>query len=132
MGATNRPGDLDEAARRRLVKRIYVPLPNNDTRYKMIEHLLQKQKHNLTPSQIAQIANWTEGYSGSDLSALLKDAAFGPVRELGSNIKDISASQVRPIYFEDLKQSLQQIRASVSPTTLKAFEDWNSEFGSAT
>ncbi len=56
MGATNRPGDLDEAARRRLVKRIYVPLPNNDTRYKMIEHLLQKQKHNLTPSQIAQIA----------------------------------------------------------------------------
>jgi SpoVK/Ycf46/Vps4 family AAA+-type ATPase len=28
IGATNRPDDLDEAVRRRLVKRLYIPLPN--------------------------------------------------------------------------------------------------------
>lgn len=28
IGATNRPNDLDEAVRRRLVKRLYIPLPN--------------------------------------------------------------------------------------------------------
>jgi fidgetin-like protein 1 len=28
VGATNRPQEIDEAARRRLVKRIYVPLPD--------------------------------------------------------------------------------------------------------
>lgn len=27
IGATNRPQELDEAARRRLVKRLYIPLP---------------------------------------------------------------------------------------------------------
>jgi SpoVK/Ycf46/Vps4 family AAA+-type ATPase len=27
VGATNRPEELDEAARRRFVKRIYIPLP---------------------------------------------------------------------------------------------------------
>lgn len=27
VGATNRPQELDEAARRRLVKRLYIPLP---------------------------------------------------------------------------------------------------------
>lgn len=28
IGATNRPDDLDEAARRRLIKKLYIPLPN--------------------------------------------------------------------------------------------------------
>ena len=32
LGATNRPQDLDEAARRRFTKRIYVPLPDKGTR----------------------------------------------------------------------------------------------------
>lgn len=30
VGATNRPQELDEAARRRLVKRLYIPLPDAD------------------------------------------------------------------------------------------------------
>jgi SpoVK/Ycf46/Vps4 family AAA+-type ATPase len=29
IGATNRPEDLDEAVRRRLVKKLYIPLPNS-------------------------------------------------------------------------------------------------------
>lgn len=130
MGATNRPADLDEAARRRLVKRIYIPLPSRETRLKMIDQLLKKEKHNLTARQLAEIADLTEGYSGSDLAALCKDAAFGPIRDLGSTIRDVSLSKVRPMSFEDLKQSLQQIRPSVSPSTLKAYEEWNKEFGS--
>jgi SpoVK/Ycf46/Vps4 family AAA+-type ATPase len=30
IGVTNRPQELDEAARRRLVKRIYIPLPDSE------------------------------------------------------------------------------------------------------
>ena len=29
VGATNRPQELDEAARRRLVKKLYIPLPDH-------------------------------------------------------------------------------------------------------
>ena len=29
IGATNRPNDIDEAVRRRLVKKLYIPLPNS-------------------------------------------------------------------------------------------------------
>ena len=37
VGATNRPKDLDKAARRRLVKRLYVPLPDEFARKQIIE-----------------------------------------------------------------------------------------------
>ena len=36
MGATNLPWELDEAVLRRMVKRIYVPLPDSDARLSLI------------------------------------------------------------------------------------------------
>ncbi len=43
VGATNRPQDLDEAARRRLVKRLYVPLPEQHAREHIVRNLLSSQ-----------------------------------------------------------------------------------------
>ena len=37
LAATNRPWDLDEAFRRRLEKRIYIPLPNEKGRKQLFE-----------------------------------------------------------------------------------------------
>jgi katanin p60 ATPase-containing subunit A1 len=37
IGATNRPWDLDEAIRRRLEKRIYIPLPTEVGRTELIK-----------------------------------------------------------------------------------------------
>ena len=42
MGATNIPWGLDEAVLRRLVKRIYVPLPDAFARQALIKHLIRK------------------------------------------------------------------------------------------
>ena len=36
VGATNRPQEIDEAARRRLVKRLYIPLPDGGAREQVI------------------------------------------------------------------------------------------------
>ena len=44
IGATNRPDDLDEAVRRRLVKRMYIPLPNSAARKQFLERLVEKEK----------------------------------------------------------------------------------------
>ncbi|KAH7960069.1 hypothetical protein HPB49_016739 [Dermacentor silvarum] len=40
VGATNRPKELDEAARRRLAKRLYIPLPEKAARRQMVCRLL--------------------------------------------------------------------------------------------
>jgi SpoVK/Ycf46/Vps4 family AAA+-type ATPase len=47
IGATNRPQELDEAARRRFTKRVYVPLPNPDSRRYLVLKLLSTERHSL-------------------------------------------------------------------------------------
>jgi spastin len=68
MGATNRPGDLDQAALRRLVKRVYIPLPEANTRRAFLLKVLSGNE--LCDKDMEKIVEKTEGYSGSDLVAL--------------------------------------------------------------
>nr|XP_037272425.1 spastin-like isoform X2 [Rhipicephalus microplus] len=82
MGATNRPQELDDAALRRFTKRVYVTLPDEKTRLVLLEKLLRKQNSPLSLDKLKYLARVTSGYSGSDLTALAKDAALGPIREL--------------------------------------------------
>lgn len=132
LGATNRPQDLDEAARRRFTKRIYVPLPDKATRKLIATRLLSKNKHSLTKAQFNKVANLTEGYSAADLSALCKEAAMIPLREISiSDVAMFSEDKVRPISLSDIKSALSHIRPSVSKESLTMFEKWNSDFGSA-
>lgn len=131
MGATNRPQDLDEAARRRFVKRIYIPLPSFESRKKLIKSMVKKMNGaQLHSKEIDQIANLTEGYSFADLTSLATDAAMEPIREVGMKIKDLPVEALRPVNFQDFKQSLQRVRPSVSNQSLKQFQDWNKEYGS--
>ncbi|KAL4686680.1 hypothetical protein H8958_008635 [Nasalis larvatus] len=133
MGATNRPQELDEAVRRRFIKRVYVSLPNEETRLLLFKNLLCKQGSPLTQKELAQLARMTDGYSGSDLTALAKDAALGPIRELKpEQVKNISASEMRNIRLSDFTESLKKIKRSVSPQTLEAYIRWNKDFGDTT
>ncbi|XP_036190838.1 spastin isoform X7 [Myotis myotis] len=56
MGATNRPQELDEAVLRRFTKRVYVSLPNEETRRLLLKNLLCKQGSPLTQKELAQLA----------------------------------------------------------------------------
>ncbi|CAF2920030.1 unnamed protein product [Rotaria sp. Silwood2] len=130
LAATNRPFELDDAALRRFPRRIYIQLPDIKTREQLLKYLLNKQEHNLTDKNFRWIANETNGYSGSDLTALAKDAAMGPVRELDvEELKQLSINHIRPISQQDFVQALRKIRASVSPLTLDKYIKWNSTFG---
>ncbi|KAJ3141836.1 hypothetical protein HDU90_006185 [Geranomyces variabilis] len=130
LAATNRPQELDEAALRRLVKRIYIPLPEPATRAALIDHLLTGQKHGLSRPDIAQLLRLTEGYSGSDITALAREASLGPIRDLGpKKLLSVAADAVRQIHLRDFVAALKIIRPSVSPASLKAYEEWNSRYG---
>ncbi|XP_013400067.1 spastin isoform X2 [Lingula anatina] len=130
MGATNRPQELDDAVLRRFPKRIYVGMPDFETRRGMLTHLLSKHNNPLTMDEIDRLARSCEGYSGSDMNALAKDAALGPIRELNPNdVRTMDASQIRNIRLSDFEHSLRKIRCSVPQRTLQAYESWNREYG---
>ncbi|XP_070771760.1 spastin-like isoform X2 [Enoplosus armatus] len=133
MGATNRPQELDEAVLRRFAKRVYVALPDEETRFTLLKNLLAKQGSPLSKNELSYLAKETAGYSGSDLTSLAKDAALGPIRELGPDqVRSMAASEMRNIKKKDFEESLKRIKPSVSPRTLDMYTKWNKDFGDTT
>ncbi|KAI1117802.1 P-loop containing nucleoside triphosphate hydrolase protein [Nemania sp. NC0429] len=129
LAATNLPWAIDEAARRRFVRRQYIPLPESETRATQLKTLLGQQKHNLTDVDISELVGLTDGFSGSDITALAKDAAMGPLRSLGEALLHTTMDQIRPIELGDFRASLRTIRPSVDRQGLKEYEDWAKQFG---
>ncbi|KAH0776087.1 hypothetical protein KY290_007498 [Solanum tuberosum] len=98
LAATNFPESLDEALRRRLEKRIYIPLPDFKSRKELIKINLKSIK--LAPGvDIDQVARRTKGYSGDDLTNICRDASFNGMRRKISRkttdeIKNISKYEI--------------------------------------
>ncbi|EDO16141.1 hypothetical protein Kpol_1070p24 [Vanderwaltozyma polyspora DSM 70294] len=129
LAATNIPWSIDEAARRRFVRRQYIPLPERETRQVHLRRLLSHQKHTLSDEDFEQLLNLTDGYSGSDITSLAKDAAMGPLRELGEKLLDTPRDQIRSINLNDFRNSLNYIKPSVSQDGLKKHEEWAAQYG---
>lgn len=63
LAATNLPWAIDEAARRRFVRRQYIPLPEPTTRETQLRTLLGQQKHDLSDGDILKLVDLTDGKS---------------------------------------------------------------------
>ena len=61
LAATNLPWAIDEAARRRFVRRQYIPLPEPHVRAEQLRTLLGHQKHNLEEDDIKVLVQLTDG-----------------------------------------------------------------------
>ena len=129
LAATNLPWAIDEAARRRFVRRQYIPLPEDWVREQQLRTLLASQKHNLSTPELKQLVELTDGFSGSDVTALAKDAAMGPLRSLGERLLRMKPEEIRGIEVGDFRASLVNIRPSVSRSGLREYEQWAGEFG---
>ena len=79
LAATNRPFDLDEAIRRRLEKRIYIPLPSTEGLRKLFEINL-KDVNKEKDVNIFELVRLTDGYSGADIANVCREAAMMPMR----------------------------------------------------
>ena len=87
LAASNLPWELDRAMLRRLEKRIMVGLPNEDAREAMLRQFLPSV---VVPPPLLiksdldyrQLANQMEGYTGSDLKLVSKEAVMMRLRKV--------------------------------------------------
>ncbi|XP_051269034.1 katanin p60 ATPase-containing subunit A-like 2 isoform X2 [Dicentrarchus labrax] len=87
LAASNLPWELDHAMLRRLEKRILVSLPSSPARQAMISHWLPPLSSTggvelQTELDYETLAKRMEGYSGSDIRLVCKEAAMRPVRKI--------------------------------------------------
>ncbi|RWW07936.1 hypothetical protein GW17_00028657 [Ensete ventricosum] len=106
-GATNKPQELDDAVLRRLVKRIYIPLPDENVRKLLLRNQLKGRAYSL-PSKSEIIT-------------------------LGANFSTntTNGSKVRPLRYEDFQKAMVVIRPSLRKSKWEELERWNEEFGSS-
>lgn len=84
LGATNIPWQLDSAIRRRFERRIYIALPDPEARLEMFKLNIGDTPCCLTSEDYHTLANITDGYSGHDISVVVKDALMQPIRKIQS------------------------------------------------
>jgi len=80
LGATNTPWSLDPAMRRRFEKRIYIPLPEDPSREEMFRLNVGKTPNNLTDRDFKELARDSKGFSGADISIVVRTALMQPLK----------------------------------------------------
>jgi len=81
VAATNRIEGIDEAAVRRFETRVYVGAPTTELeRVALIEGFLGPLPHALRATDLQEVALWSDGWSGSDIECMCRDAAMAPLR----------------------------------------------------
>lgn len=81
LAATNLPWQLDPAVLRRFAKRVYVGLPGLEARRQMFVDGLG-ETCSLHPEEYDDLAQRTDGYSGSDIRHIVAEAVVVPLHRL--------------------------------------------------
>ena len=144
LAATNTPWDLDEALRRRLEKRVYIPLPSLLGRAELFR--INVRGCELDPGvDPGELAALTEGYSGADIANVARDAAMMSVRRLvdAARNKGLAGQRMQQyleenrqalggaVTQEDFTRALKKVGRSVGEGDLLKYQQWMEDFGSS-
>ncbi|KAG6610608.1 putative katanin p60 ATPase-containing subunit [Phytophthora cinnamomi] len=143
LAATNLPWELDEAMRRRLTKRVYIPLPGAEARRALFEFNMGKIDVG-TDVKLDELVDETEGYSGDDITNVCETAKRMPVKrvytpelllkmrreiEAGEDFRELETERL-VVTKADFAEALANVSKSVGHDQLRRFEEWEADFGS--
>ncbi|KAH8856514.1 Katanin p60 ATPase-containing subunit A-like 2 [Schistosoma japonicum] len=144
LAASNLPWELDHAMLRRLEKRILVNLPNKEARIRMFKSFLPPIIGHGTSGGLQLkcyldydlAAELTEGYSGSDIRLVCKEAAMRVVRKIFDILENCASENLPqtqihldPITTDDVKAAISSTMPSAKQLAGKYLE-WQQQFGS--
>jgi katanin p60 ATPase-containing subunit A1 len=144
LAATNIPWELDDALRRRLEKRVYIPLPDESGRRDLFRINMQE----VTVAEdvdVNELAVNCAGYSGADIANVCRDASMMSVRRLmdqarkdgltrdqmQARLKEQQHALDTAVTMADFSLALRKVNKSVGEHDLARYQDWMNEFGSS-
>ncbi|ORC90824.1 putative Transitional endoplasmic reticulum ATPase [Trypanosoma theileri] len=116
VAATNRPDNIDTAVLRpgRIDRKVYVGLPDLSERKAIVE--IHFARIPVAPDLNAEyVASRTEGYSGAEVVAVVKEAAFLRVTE------DAKAAYIT---HSDIDAALQKVKPRISQRDVEWYKRW--------
>lgn len=134
LAATNFPWDIDEALRRRLEKRIYIPLPSVTGRLALL-HINLREVLLDDDVKFEKIAEKLAGYSGADITNVCRDASMMSMRRAieGLSVEEIKSLRTAdlnlPTRMRDFEEAISRVSKSVSAADIEKYEKWMQEFG---
>ncbi|KAF6032592.1 KATNAL2 [Bugula neritina] len=141
LAASNLPWELDHAMLRRLEKRILVDLPTEEAREAMFKHhlppLITPESHGLdlrAEIDYKLLAGATQGYSGSDIRLVAKEAAMTPVRKVFQVLEQLAEAEephiaLDPVTTQDVQSAIAHTKPSARLLTEK-YKKWQQEYES--
>jgi vacuolar protein-sorting-associated protein 4 len=71
---------------------VYIPLPEKKARYVMFKQNVGSTVNDLTEEDLNLLAEHTDGFSGSDISVLVRDALYEPIRisQIATHFKQVA------------------------------------------
>jgi katanin p60 ATPase-containing subunit A1 len=141
LAATNMPWDLDEALRRRLEKRIYIPLPTPEGR-KQLFRIAMKEVGLGDDVDLNKLAETTNGYSGADIANVCRDASMMSMRRVlddarkeGLPMREIQKlvqqQKDQPVSQDDFMIAIGKISRSVGDDDLAKYQKWMETYGAS-
>ena len=128
IGATNKPWSLEAGFLRRFQKRIYVTLPDHDSRNYLFKQYTMPLKKDKT-FKIEELSKLVQGYSASDIKDICQAAQLRVVNELFESGKAMDAQSLpRSISMNDFKEIIKIRKPSVSIDMIKAYMRWSEQF----
>lgn len=128
IGATNKPWSLEAGFLRRFQKRIYVSLPNRESRFHLFDQYTRRLQME-SSLKIDDLAKMSDGYSGSDVKDICQSAQLRVVDELFQSGKGLdSDANTRSITELDFKEILKMRKPSVSMDMIRAYLRWSEQF----
>ncbi len=138
IAATNIPWVLDRAILRRFDHFIYVPPPGREARKEIIRvHTVKRGLRLAEDVDLDWLADATEGFSGSDLARLVREATRLMLRRANPSARMLEALRrgVRPRYRvdalrrRDFEEALRRVKPTLSPRLLRMYEVFRREVG---
>ncbi|OIV90264.1 hypothetical protein TanjilG_11992 [Lupinus angustifolius] len=138
IGATNRPDIIDPALLRpgRLDQLIYIPLPDEESRYQIFKSCLRKSPI-AKDVDLRALAKYTQGFSGADITEICQRACKYAIREniekdiekerrrsdnpeaMEEDIEDEDVAEIKAAHFEE---SMKFARRSVSDADIRKYQ----------